>query len=289
MKSSLLKLLVYLLFILSLNFTVFSQIKTTFRFEWGNDTLNGEFFEKTSMHIPVKLYNDTTTYYFQFDTGSDASFLYIGDTTYKKIIEKFTSKEGIQTNLGKLQLFSIESNTIYTENGKTHIGTIGSDFLKDKKVEIDFKNQNITILTNYDSLEYQTIPMETSYGRPIITINHQNHEYKFLFDTGSSLFELWTTKKTWKKWTDANSNIKRFPISSWGKINIAYRAPLKTQLNTSLCNSLIFKTIWYNSNKKFDAEFKKMKLSGIIGNKPFLGTILLLDFESKLIGVKNCR
>jgi hypothetical protein len=268
---------------------VFSQTKTTFRFEWGNDTLNGEFFEKTSMHIPVKLYNDTTTYYFQFDTGADVSFLYIGDTLYKKTIDLFTNKDVIETNIGKLQLYNITSNSIYSDNGKIHIGTIGADFLKDKKIEIDFKNQIISLLSNYSNLDYHTVPMETSYGRPIITLNYQNSEYKFLFDTGSSLFELWTTKKIWKKWADANANIKGFPISSWGKINTAFRAPLKIQLTSALCSSLIFNSVWYNSNKKFDAEFKNMQLSGIIGNKPFLETVILLDFESNLIGVKNCR
>ncbi len=268
---------------------MFSQTKTTFRFEWGNDTLNGEFFEKTSMHIPVKLYNDTTTYYFQFDTGSDASFLYNGDSVYKKIIEDFTSKEGIQTNLGKIQLFSIESNTIYTENGKTHIGTIGSDFLKDKKVEIDFKNQIISLLSNYSNLDYHTVPMETSYGRPVIPLIHQNNSYNFLFDTGSSLFELWTTKKNWKKWTDKTSKIEEFPISSWGKINTSYRSLLAINLSSTLCKTLVLKTVWYNSNKKFDHEFRAMNLSGIIGNKPFLESIILLDFERKLIGIKNCK
>lgn len=124
-----------LLFLVQVSFGACSQEEYVVSFEWHHDSLNGEFFEKTSMHIPVKLEGDTTTYYFQFDTGATNSYLYSGSSSDTVWRDMLTSEEGINSSVGKLNLKKKESNKIYTENGKTHIGTIGSDFLKTRKLK----------------------------------------------------------------------------------------------------------------------------------------------------------
>lgn len=272
-------------------FTLFGIAQETIsvRFEWANDSLGGVFFEKTSMHIPVQFYEDSSTYYFQFDTGSNRSFLYTDHGISEELTKSLTSASGHKASIGEIQLLKTNSNQAYTKNGKRYIGTIGADLFKDKVVEIDFVNQFLTIHSSYDSTQFHWIAMKTNRGRPVLQFVIEGAEYDFLFDTGSSLFELWTTKKLWKKWMDVESDIKEFPISSWGEINTASRAKLKAHTAYSLCPEIQLEAVWFNSSKKFAKNFKRMGVSGIIGNKPFLKHSVLLDLKNKKMGLKNCE
>jgi hypothetical protein len=130
--------------------------------------------------------------------------------------------------------------------------------------------------------------MKLSYGRPVIQIESQNRTYGFMFDTASSLFELWTTKSLWNKFREKSVHVDEFPISSWGTINNAYRTTLNRNLSVCFCNSIKITHVWYNSNKNFARGFRTLNIDGIIGNKPFLNQILLIDFASEKIGVKKC-
>ncbi len=272
---------------MSIHFT-YAQIEQSIPFIWSNDTLNGEYFEKTSMHIPVQLENDTTKYYFQFDTGSNKSFLYTGGEYNDSLIHQFSSSKEIHSNIGILNLSPRNSNSIYTKNGKIFIGTIGADFLTDKIIAIDFPNQKIHILNkNYDSNLYSFKPLILSFGRPVFSITIAHQTQYFMYDTGSSLFELWTTKRLWKKWKKTHAEVDQFPIRSWGKINISYRTNLFKETEIFNSSTATLSEIWYNSNIKFKWMFRRSKISGIIGNKPFLDHTILIDIPNRKIGIKK--
>lgn len=84
--------------------------------------------------------------------------------------------------------------------------------------------------------------------------------YDFLFDTGSSLFELWTTKRLWKKLRSKQASIDNYPISSWGEINTAFRTEIKNGVFIPSFNDFKLETIWYNSNKSFHKLLSKRML-----------------------------
>ncbi len=262
---------------------------TTINFEWSNDSLNGLLFEKTAMHIPIHFENDTITYYFQLDTGSDQTFLYSYDSLQINLPLSLLTENVFKSDIGLLNVVKLNTKKCYLENGRLHIGTLGADFFTKKIVEIDFPMQQIRFLSSYDSTSFKLKAMKLSYGRPIIQVERQNKTYDFLFDTGSSLFELWTTKSIWNKFREKSSNVDEFPISSWGEINKAYRSTLNSNFNICFCSSIKIKHVWYNSNKSFAQGFQSLNIDGIIGNKPFLDQILLIDFENKKIGVKQCK
>ncbi|EDP70022.1 hypothetical protein FBALC1_10832 [Flavobacteriales bacterium ALC-1] len=284
------KKLTLLIFLVLSIFSCKSQkeidLKST-TFIWFNDTLNGVAFEKTSMHIPVKFKNDSTTYYFQFDTGSNKSYLYTGVKSNLKIIKKIKTETELHTSIGNITLLSRKSNSAYRKDGKKFIGTIGSDVLFNKIIEIDFSNQKINVLNKYKKENYNLDLMKLSYGRPAINLKIMNKKYQFLYDTGSSLFDLWTDKKHWEKWKKNDSDISEFPISSWGKINTAYKSKINDSIIAENHLNIDLKYIWYNSNQNFKKGFKKAKVSGLIGNRPFLQHVLLLDFKNNLIGIKK--
>ncbi len=277
-------LLISLLFLASCAPT--SQNFKSTNFIWFNTTLNDELFEKSSMHIPVKFMGDTTSYYFQFDTGSNKSFLYTGSKSNPKIIERIKTKTQLSTSIGDLILLPRKSNNTYVKDGKTFIGTIGSDILNNQIIEIDLIKQRLTVLSEYDLQDYNIYKMKLSHGRPVISFSIEGEDYSFLYDTGSSLFDLWTTKKLWSEWKSESSVADEFPISSWGKINTSYRSLFENpDKDNELMNQM--KYIWYNSNDNFEKTFKDAGVHGIIGNRPFLNNVLLLDFKNKRIGIKK--
>ena len=272
---------------LVVTFKIFGQTVYSIPFVWSDSELNGEYFGKTSMHIPVKLSGDSSTYYFQFDTGADKSFLYTKGNLDSALVKNCINGDSVLTDIGLLHLIPISSNSVYKENGKTFIGTIGADFLTNKIIEINFPLQRINVLESYDSSKYELMPCKGSSGRPTITLTIDNQKYNFLYDTGSSLFDLWTTKKLWKKWKNPDSQIQQYPISSWGKINSASRAKLYSPIAISKNASSQLIEIWYNSNKNFKKSFKNARVSGIIGNKPFINQTVIIDIESQRIGIKK--
>ncbi len=269
-----------------MNVTV-AQTEKTIPFLWSNDSLNGIFFEKTAIHIPVKFKNDTTVYYFQFDTGANKSYLYTGEKSDLSIIRKINTEVNLTSSIGQIILFPKTSNSTYKKNDRNYIGTIGSDYLSDKIVEIDFVNQKINILNDYSELDYHIEHLKLTRGRPTINFAIEGKNYSFLFDTGSSLFDMWTTKRLWKKWKEKDSEIMKFPISSWGKINTSFRAKVKDSIFENSKIKIDLNYIWYNSNKKFQKMFRQANVSGIIGNKPFLEDILLLDFRNSKIAIRK--
>ena len=100
-------------------------------------------------------------------------------------------------------------------------------------------------------------------------------------------FELWTSKKLWKKLKEPTSETHQFPINSWGKENIAYRALARSGIACTSFKTLEIQSIWYNSNKQFAKDFKSIDIAGIIGNKPFLNQVVLIDYNNMKIGLKK--
>jgi len=282
------KIISTFIILFSFSQTSISQKTTTVNFVWSNDTLNGVLFEKTAMHIPIHFENDTNTYYFQLDTGSDQTFFYQFDSLQMNLPLNLLTENELKSDIGMLKTVKLNAKKCYLEDGKLHVGTLGADFFTNKIVEIDFHRQQLKFLQAYDSTKFQMKKMKLSYGRPVIQIESQNKSYDFMFDTGSSLFELWTTKSLWKKFREKSAHVDEFPISSWGKMNTAYRTILNENLGIGFCNSIKIRHVWYNSNKNFSQGFRSLHIDGIIGNKPFLDQILLIDFENKKIGVKQC-
>ena len=90
-----------------------AQIVKSIPFSWSDAELNGEYFEKTAMHIPVQFGDDTTSYYFQFDTGANKSFLYIKDNPNTRLVESCKSGALIPSSLGDLNLIPISSSKSY--------------------------------------------------------------------------------------------------------------------------------------------------------------------------------
>lgn len=279
--------LITFIFLLS-SIIALAENNDTLHFEWIGDSINGEYFEKSAMIIPVQILGDTNDYFFQFDTGANTSSIYTGNEHGVNGITPTVALEGLKTNLGIIEVDTLSYMSPFVENEKMIIGTIGSNLLKNKIVQIDFLNQGMIISNELNSEKFNLFPMMLSYGRPVIELQLGKHKYNFLFDTGSSIFELWTTKKIWKKSTLKNLTPSEFSIWSWGQLNTVYTAPLSYEMSFLKCKEVNLNSASYSSNKMYATTFKQAGVQGVIGNKPFQENVILLDFKNLQIGIKKC-
>jgi len=267
---------------------LFAGESDTLYFEWLGDSINGVYHEKTAMIIPVSFENDTNKYYFQFDTGANVSSIYQGRENNSNLAFPIINSTRIKTNIGEVNFDTISYMSPFTEQNKLVLGTIGADVLKNKIVQIDYQKQEIIFIDKADTNLFEFHPMNLSHGRPVLGIVADERRYSFIFDTGSSLFELWTTKKTWKKFAFKNSPVNEFTIWSWGQLSTIYSAPVIYDYSLFKCKEINLNSVCYSSNKKHDKIFKQAKVNGVIGNKPFLRTVLVLDFKTERFGIKKC-
>jgi len=276
------RLFLCLHFVLCGGFFLYAQNKTI-PFIWLNDSINGKLYEKTALIIPVEVIGDTGVYYFQFDTGANKSYLY--KNSGLKLTNESNGNVIVNTNYGSLQFLQSTTNNSFIENGYKVIGTLGADFISKKVIEIDYLNQKLTFIDKYDSTDYCVQPISLSYGRPVLPISINNKTYYFLFDTGSSIFGLWTTKKLWKRWRKENVITNEIPINSWGKTHICYQSQFANEL-TILDSHISINQLWYSSNRQFKKVFKQANTNGVIGNISFLNNIILIDLKNNFFGVK---
>ena len=271
----------FILFLLPV--LLYGQHPTEIEFIWKSAESDSLRFEKAVMLVPIKFEQDITTYFLQFDTGATKSYL------YSNRLKNNDFREGpILTSIGEIHFIKTISIKD-TDHRNASVGTLGADFVKNRIVQINYRTQKITLDAPYDLNEYSVLPMSLMNGRPVIRVNINGLEQKLLYDTGSSLFGLWTTEKNWNRLRDKDSPTTSFPISSWGKINEGFFSGVDESVSLTIGDpdKVEELKVWYVANKKFKRFFRRNDLFGIIGNQAFLDDEILLDFKENLFGVKR--
>lgn len=271
------------IFLILFSVSSYGQDSLEIKFIWEATTLGSRTFEHASMRVPVTFGPDPTTYYLQFDTGAAHSYL------YSNRFKTFDYTEGwMETSIGRIK-FIENSSMPKSKDENAPIGTIGADFLKGKIVQINFPDQTIKIGFSYNPNAYDMTPLVLLDGRPVVPINIKGDEHGLLFDTGSSLFGIWTTKRNWNKLRDKSATVVSFPISSWGKINEGFCSRVDTvaPLFLGSLSALSDIQVWYVDNKKFKRFFRRNDLYGILGNQAFRNKEILLDFKHNMFGIKK--
>ena len=105
-----------------------------------------------------------------------------------------------------------------------------------------------------------------------------------LFDTGSSIFSLLTTKTKAKEIADSKI-VDSLSVNSWGNMLTVYGSEIKTDV-TFGGKALPETLVYYIDNPQFDAGFDQMGIWGITGNAYFSNNTVIIDYKSKKIAVK---
>lgn len=217
--------------------------------------------------------------------------LKMGTTSFKGI------EMGYFKNFGtKMTQDSIASGT------EKHLGTIGPDLFQGKILIIDYPHKRIAVCDKlpkqYKSATFQPfkgvseeLPEQyrsatfkpSEDGRIKIPLVINGTTQYLLFDTGSSLFTMMTTKEDALK--IASPTIENtVTVTSWGKPITYYgvKTNKPVMFGKKALNDFL---VYYDEQETFGDFYKFAKLWGLTGNAFFLENTVIIDYKNKLFGV----
>ncbi|GIJ93222.1 hypothetical protein CAPN001_06400 [Capnocytophaga stomatis] len=254
--------------------------------KWGN--------EKNSILLPIKISGNSTTYFMQFDTGSPSTIF------YKKAVENIPNIKIDTQNKRAIASFSLGNSIISSDKFKVLnygdktdtlkiIGTIGSDILENRITVLNFKENLLEF--NIDKMptnfENKLSDFQFKKRKIIIKGSLRGKDEKFLYDTGTSAYELVTNKEVWQKLKLANSKIKIERENSWGNILTTYTSKSNEEISLGK-NKIHLNAVTYveGFSQTQSLLMKFSGITGVLGNKIFLNNKILIDGKAMKIGVE---
>ncbi|MDP8202669.1 MAG: hypothetical protein P9M11_11095 [Candidatus Tenebribacter burtonii] len=256
---------------------------------------------KAILQIPISFDGIDQKQYLQLDTGCPDSILF-GYQLSKLINENDSSLNNDEIyfngSIGEHNFSNFKFKHLKNfgekraKQGQEKIGLLGTDFFNNKILVIDFIKNQILIsdsLEIIDKLDYNFNFINTlnnPENEMIFNITLNNCEIKkILYDTGHSTSSLkFLKKKDWQFFVSETDN-KKLIKDSIRTIETnfnSYRQKTKGILR-------IGKFIYNNPELAFDNNelSKESKLNGILGNKPFYNSFIILDFINFKFGVSR--
>ncbi|SIN90041.1 hypothetical protein SAMN05444409_1038 [Epilithonimonas zeae] len=249
--------------------------------------------DKNVLLLPIHFSGNPETYYLQFDTGSPYTVLY--SNQIKNIKEISINNERAKTFffIGKTEISSNRFKIFTKEKNEKKdtikiIGTIGSDVLEDRKTVINFKSNQVVFNLNQIPNEFKNQLFDFKFKKRRIIINGilKGEKRKFLYDSGTSAYELLTYKEEWQNLKTPNSKINTEKTQSWNNILTTYTTDCKENIQFKNLKIPV-KQVTYVEGFS-DAQFSMMKFSGMtgmLGNKIFLNNSIFIDCGDKKIGI----
>jgi hypothetical protein len=279
------------------------------QFFWQGDSVNSKWEPHTAMLIPVKLKNCPKQFFMQFDLGSPYSLLYKDkldaiESKYPKAIQLNVSTDKLVNFsfvIGKMPVLAkeivvkqFESSTINWSNKSVEIiGTLGADLIDNNIVVIDYPDEKLIISKSISAKLLTHLELNDfiyAGRRVLLPANIQGKPTVLYFDTGSSMFELLTTKKICESLSIPNGEIIQSKVKSWDKYLIANSLASNDSIQISDTKIPIHYATYIEGVSSSQIEqMTKMGIGGMTGNKLFLDYKLILDTKSKKFGIIRSR
>lgn len=250
--------------------------------------------EKNALLLPIHFSNDTITYYLQFDTGSPYTVFY--SNSIKKISQISVNKELAKTSfyIGKTKITS-DKFKIYNHGNDNNndlikiIGTIGADILENRKTIINFKENNIALNLSKVPSRFQTKLFDFKFKKRKIIFKGflKVQEENFLFDSGTSAYELLTNKEVWESLKLPNSKINIEKSKSWDNVLTTFTANCNQKIKFDT-QEIPLNNVTYVEGFS-QVQYSMMKFSGMtgmLGNKIFLNNSLYIDCTQNKMGIE---
>lgn len=250
--------------------------------------------DKNVLLIPVKFPDDSTKYYMQFDTGSPYTLFYFnsiknvnGILVKNNKAASFFQIGNTQISSDKFKLFNNDNLDEVNDSIKI-IGTIGADILEDRKTLINLKDGQVAFNLAEKPKEFKNNLSDFTFKKRKIIIKAflNGEEEKFIYDSGTSAYELLTNKEIWQQLKSPNSKVVVEKAKSWENTLTSYTANCKNKL---LLNSkeIPLNEVTYVEGFS-EKQYLMMKFSGMtgmLGNKMFLKNCIYIDCIDKKIGI----
>jgi predicted aspartyl protease len=250
--------------------------------------------EKNVLLLPIHFEGDTSTYYLQFDTGSPYTVFY--SKSIKNIHQIFTNQEIAKTSfyIGKTKIASDKFKIYNLVNDNNNdslkiIGTIGADILENRKTIINFKENYIALNLSKAPPQFQTKLFDFKFKKRKIIVKGflKGQEENFLFDSGTSAYELLTNKEVWKILKLPNSKINIEKSQSWDNVLTTYTANCNQKIQF-FNHEIPLNNVTYVEGFS-QVQYSMMKFSGMtgmLGNKIFLNNGLYIDCIQNKMGIE---
>lgn len=245
--------------------------------------------------LPIKLNGIDKTFYMQLDSGSPITVFY--KNSLESISEKFPNRIKIDNKKNKISTgFKIGNMNVISSdfevlnygskidfdnaNAENIIGTIGTDLLEKRITVLAFKHNKCSFIEKIQ--ENNFIDFEFKKRKILIPAMVDNENLKLLYDSGTSGYELITTKETWEKYKSKTSAIKTEKGNSWGNTLAVFSASANKKIqfgNVPLPLSEV--TYIEGTSKLQNFLMKQSGMQGMIGNKLFLNHTLILDCKNE--------
>lgn len=250
---------------------------------------------KNVLLLPIHFAQDSATYYLQFDTGSPSTILYANAIKNLKKIVKKNERAKTSFHLGKT-LVASENFKVINYGNETEkdslkiIGTLGSDILDQRKTLINFKENYVMVnLKTQPTIIKNTLSdFDFKKRKLIISGKLKGKKEKFLYDSGTSAYELLTNKEVFSNLKDPKSNIVKEESNSWGRILTSYSA--KTNESILFNETKIPLRNLTHIEGFSQTQYLLMKFSGMtgmLGNKIFLNHILYFDGAENKMAIQE--
>lgn len=250
--------------------------------------------EKNVLLLPVHFGGDAAIYYLQFDTGSPYTVFYLN--SIKNISQISVNKELAKTsfNIGKTKITS-EKFKILSQGGDNKsdslkiIGTIGADILENRKTILNFKEDYIALNLSKEPSQFQGKLFGFKFKKRKIIVRGilKGQEENFLFDSGTSAYELLTNKEIWENLKIPNSKINIEKSQSWENVLTTYTANCNQKIQFSN-HEIPLNNVTYVEGFS-QVQYSMMKFSGMtgmLGNKIFLNNSLYIDCGQNKMGIE---
>lgn len=305
----------FLAVFITFSISSFGQKLDWIPFNWEGDSVSGKYFDKLGITVPVSLDNMPNKFKMQLDLGAYDVVIYGNsiksyldryselkskiDTTLKFRIQSQTNFKfkDVNLKLGKVNFGKrdighfkdfgdpISIDSINTKTEKL-IGTIGPDLFKNKILIIDYPKRRFCVAESlpkqFSKTQFRQYKIKD--GRIKIPISINGKDEDVMFDTGSSIFALITTRE---KANEISSKpvVDSLKISSWGEYFMVYGQTISKTIKFG--QKTLNKAIVYFDDKKGNADFyKDEEIWGITGNSYFLNNIVIIDYKNQRFGVK---
>jgi hypothetical protein len=249
--------------------------------------------DKNILLLPIHFPQDSTLYYMQFDTGSPSTIFYANSIKQIKAINEKNDRAKSTFTIGNTKIssdkFMIVDNVQDDPEPVKIIGTIGADILEDKKTLINFRENYVIFNLSKELPDFKNNLTDFKFKKRkiILYANLNGKEDKFLYDSGTSAYELLTNKEVWEDLKSPKSKVIIRKEHSWEKTLTSYTAQSK--------NSIIFSDSKIPLNEVTcvegfsESQYLMMKFSGMtgmLGNKIFINNSIYIDCTKNKIGIQ---
>jgi len=273
-----------------------------FPFEWEGDSLSGKYFDKVAISVKVNV--DHHPFYFQLDLGANYSIIY--GNCIKDIPSLYQQRISLNDQFRDHQLFQLKDlkfklgdyvaenfklfgiadyGSFLDAHEKIQCGSVGADLFQNKIMIIDFPDKTVYVTDSLNKQEvsaFDFIPASVKNHFLIIPVTINGKVYQLMYDTGSSIFTMVTTKEIAGEFADTARITDELNVTNLGDtlkvkgIKCAYTIAIgKEKSNNQM--------IWFTENDYFSLNQKPY--DGIIGNALFFNRKICLDFKNKRFGI----